>query len=600
MWHWHCVQLSVAVLCIFIAVEKFTMEKTIIQRLELKFRDAFRCLGIADSFPVVLVPSSKNIFGDYQVNGAMAAAKNLGRNPREVAAEVVSFVSHDAAIAKLEIAGPGFINITLADTFISSALRLDNILRVPRERKLTVVVDYSSPNLAKEMHVGHLRSTIIGDVLVRLHEFLGNKVIRRNHVGDWGTQFGMLLAYFMELQQTGQEISWELKNLEEFYRKAKIRFDQDEAFATTARKFVTKLQAKDSTMMQLWRQFVQISLSHCQEVYERLQIKLEPNDAVGESFYNNSLPGVVMELTQRGIAVDDGGTKCIFFTPEELEAHVTTPFIIQKQDGGYLYATTDLAAVYDRIHNLNADLLLYVIDSRQSLHIRQLFATVRRAGWVKGSTAMVHVAFGTMLGNDNKPFKTRSGDTIKLTSLIDAAVAKAKKIVHQRHPDWSSERSDALAEILGIAAIKYADLSKNRIGDYVFNLDQMLAFEGNTAPYLLYAYVRIQSLFSKHGLAMQSHGTQEITLDSTVERALALHLLRFADMLLQTAKENFPHYICNYLYELAVMFMHFYETCPIMHGDAAIRDSRLGLAALVAQVLATGFSLLGIVITDSM
>jgi arginyl-tRNA synthetase len=451
------------------------------------------------------------------------------------------------------------------------------------------------------MHVGHLRSTIIGDVLVRLHEFLGNQVIRRNHVGDWGTQFGMLLAYLEELQHDKQELSWELKNLEDFYRKAKLRFDQDLLFASRAREYVTKLQAEDSELITLWQQFVQISMSHCQEIYERLQVTLVPADAVGESFYNNLLPTMVETLMQRGVAINNDGAKCVFFAPGELATESAAPFIIQKQDGGYLYSTTDIAAAYERVHHLHADLLLYVIDSRQSLHMQQLFAAVKKAQLVKSTTVMEHIAFGTMLDQNNRPFKTRSGDTIKLTALIDAAVAKAMEIISQRNPEWEHHRKETLAEILGIAAIKYADLSKNRLSDYIFNLDQMLAFDGNTAPYLLYAYVRIHSLFGKcNGLSPTEYKCGKITIGNTKERNLALHLSKFTDVILQATAESYPHYLCSYAYELAVAFMNFYESCPIMQEDTAVRESRLSLASLVALVLRTVFDLLGIPVTDRM
>lgn len=577
------------------------MKQTTSQLLEHNFRAAFRRADIPDTFPIALVASSKPMFGDYQVNGVMAAAKNLDINPRDLASRIVSHISIDEVIAKLEVAGPGFINITLANGYLSSILNADHLLSTPPRNPLTVVVDYSSPNLAKEMHVGHLRSTIIGDVLVRLHEFLGDRVIRRNHVGDWGTQFGMLLAYLEELQHDRRELLWELKNLEDFYRGAKLRFDDDPLFANRARAYVTKLQAEDPEIIELWRQFVQISMSHCQEVYERLQVKLVPADAVGESFYNNLLPTMVETLMQCGVAVNNDGAKCVFFTPGELTTESTAPFIIQKQDGGYLYATTDIAAAYERVHHLHADLLLYVIDSRQSLHLQQLFATVKKAHLVQPTTVMEHIAFGTMLDQNNRPFKTRSGDTVKLTTLIDTAVAKAMEIISQRHPDWEYHRKEILAEILAVAAIKYADLSKNRLSDYVFNLDQMLALDGNTAPYLLYAYVRIYSLFGKYnGLSPMEYQCGKITISNTKERNLALHLSKFTDVILQSTIESYPHYLCNYAYELAVAFMHFYESCPIMQEDTAVRESRLSLASLVALVLKTVFDLLGIPATDRM
>jgi len=576
------------------------MQITISGLLEQRFRAAFDKLGFAPSFPVVLKESNRLEFGDYQVNGLMGIAKELKVDARKLAAQIILHVDLKDIVTKLEVAGPGFINITLSNEYLNQVLT-ENLLNVTADKLHKIVVDYSSPNLAKEMHVGHLRSTIIGDVLVRLYEFLGHKVIRRNHVGDWGTQFGMLVAYLLETRHDKEDIALELSDLEGFYRKAKIRFDEDKVFAEHARECVVKLQSGNAEIIDLWKRFVEVSLRHCQKIYDRLHAKLTPEDAVGESAYNDLLPIVVSDLVSKGVAVDSNGAKCVFFTPDELKTSDETPFIIQKQDGAYLYPTTDIAAVYDRIKNLHADYLVYVIDARQSLHLKQLFATVKKAGLIRPETIMEHVAFGTMLGEDNKPFKTRSGGTIKLMALIDEAVMRATTIVRNRNPEWEEDKVNKLAEVLGVAAMKYADLSKNRVCDYVFNFDQMLAFEGNTAPYMLYAYVRISSIFKKANLVIEDYLDKKITITESDEHNLALHLIRFADRLLQAAKENYPHYICGYIYDLAVLFMRFYETCPIIKATSQdVHTSRLVLAALTAKVLKVSLDLLGIEVVEQM
>ncbi len=573
---------------------------TIAKLLEQRFMVAFNKLGFAASFPVVLKESTRPEFGDYQVNGVMAVAKALKLNPREVAAKVIAEVDVEGIASKLEVAGPGFINITLSNEYLNLALT-GNLLQVTVEKPQRVVIDYSSPNLAKEMHVGHLRSTIIGDALVRLYEFLGHTVIRRNHVGDWGTQFGMLVAFLLETKRDHSDLTLELGDLEEFYRKAKIRFDEDVQFAEKARNCVVKLQSGDVKILALWRQFVAVSLKHCQEIYDRLHTKLIPEDAVGESAYNELLPTVVSSLIAKKVAVDSEGAKCVFFTAAELKTSEEAPFIIQKQDGAYLYATTDIAAVYERMQNLRAHHLIYVIDARQSLHLKQLFATVKKAGITKQDTILEHVAFGTMLGEDNKPFKTRTGGTIKLMALIDEAVVRATAIVRARNPQWSEDKIIKLAEVLGVAAIKYADLAKNRISDYVFSFDQMLMFEGNTAPYMLYAYVRVISIFKKAHLVLDDCLAKKIIISEIPEHNLALHLVRFPDRLLAAANENYPHYICSYIYDLAVLFMRFYESCPIIQAPSQeLQISRLALAAFTAKVLKISLDLLGIAVVDEM
>ena len=576
------------------------MQTTLFQTLEHIFRQAFNQLGIPETTPIVLQESGKPEFGDYQVNGAMAAAKQLKINPRELATKLVESVDCGNVIEKLEIAGPGFINVKIRNDFLAATL--SNALDVKGEQVDTIVVDYSAPNLAKEMHVGHLRSTVIGDALVRIFEYLGHTVIRRNHVGDWGTQFGMLTAYLVEIKQDKNEVAIELGDLENFYRKAKIRFDEDEDFANRAREYVVRLQSGDEEVLALWKQFVEISLGHCQKIYDLLNTKLTPNDVVGESFYNDLLANMVKLLVDQGLAIESDGAKCVFFADGELGGKEETPFIIQKKDGGYLYATTDIAAVYDRVQRLNPNRLVYVIDSRQSLHMKQLAIVAKKAKLANIDTLMEHAAFGTMMGEDGKPFKTRSGETVKLIELIDEAVERAQEMVKQRNPEWSETEINQLAQTLAISSIKYADLSKNRLSDYVFSFDKMLSFEGNTAPYLLYAYTRIVSIFKKAELNVADFETKSIIINEIAEHNLALHIAKFADKLQQTAKDNYPHYLCAYIYELAGLFMKFYESCPILKSDVAedVKNSRLALSALTAKTLHTSLGLLGIPVVDRM
>ncbi len=569
-----------------------------VEQLESIFRVAFRSMGIADAESINLQESTRVEFGDYQVNGVMKLAKNLKINPRVLAQQIIDLVDPGVVISQLEVAGPGFINITLNPQFLVDYLN-GGIVQIKPQEQL-VVIDYSAPNLAKEMHVGHLRSTVIGDALVRIYEYLGNRVIRRNHVGDWGTQFGMLTAYLMEVSHNSNA-DLELHDLEVFYQKAKLRFDADPNFAQRSREYVVRLQSGDTEVLTLWRKFVTISLSHCQEICERLGTKLTLADAVGESSYNDLLAPLLKRLVASGIAKVSAGAVCVFFEPQDLGFKEETPFILQKKDGGYLYAATDVAALYDRVHNLQAQRLVYVIDARQSLHLQQLFALAKKSGLANPDTVLQHAAFGTMMGTDGKPFKTRSGGTVKLLNLIDEAQLRARDMVAERHPEWNVEEINALGDVIAIAALKYADLAKNRSSDYVFSFDKMLAFEGNTAPYLLYAYTRINSIFIKAGLTISNFYGLEIGVSTPEEHGLAVHLARFAERLLQTAKENYPHYLCGYAYDLAGLFMKFYEACPILNAnDATLRDKRLALAALTAKTLQISLGLLGIPIVERM
>ena len=613
---------------------------------------AFAAAGIAGN-PVVLQPAKNADFGDFQINGVMGAAKKAKQNPRELAQKVADALAGNAVVESAEVAGPGFINLRLNAAFLAQnieAALLDGRLNVRQAAEpQTVVIDYSSPNLAKEMHVGHLRSSIIGDSLNRVLSYLGHKVIAQNHVGDWGTQFGMLVAYMVAQQQENAE--FELADLEQFYRNAKIRFDEDEAFADTAREYVVKLQGGDEAVLALWRQFVDVSLQHAQAVYDTLGLKLTPDDVAGESKYNDDLQTVVDDLSAKGLAVDDAGAKVVFLDEFKNQDGEPAAFIVQKQGGGFLYASTDLACVRYRVGRLNADRLLYVVDTRQKLHFEQLFTTSRKAGYLPENVSAEFIGFGTMMGKDGKPFKTRSGDTVKLVDLLDEAVDRARKLIAERNKpnsfeviykdleeqkskktaddyrtltkdfklevgEWEIEEGsptlrtaikrkkisdnydieareniEEIARVVGIGAVKYADLSKNRSSDYVFDWESMLSFEGNTAPYLQYAYTRVQSVMRRAGEWNQQAA---VVLDAPLEKQLAVELLKFEDVLQNAADTAYPHYLAAYLYQVATLFSRFYEACPILKAEGAARNSRLQLAKLTGDTLKQGLELLGI------
>lgn len=568
------------------------------QILSGSIQQAFDRCDLSDE-PIHLQPASKPEFGDYQINGIMAAAKKRKLNPRELAQKVVEQLQFDGVAQKLEVAGPGFINIHLDPAFISKhalfALH-DDHLGVEKQEQQIVPIDYSSPNLAKEMHVGHLRSSIIGDAINRILTFLGHKVIPQNHVGDWGTQFGMLTAYLVEVQKTG-ETSMELSDLEEFYRKAKVRFDEDEAFADKARDYVVRLQHGDEKVLNLWKQLVAVSLAHCQAVYDKLGLLLTPDDVMGESAYNDDLQPVVDELLEKKIAVDDNGAKVVFLDEIKLDDDRPTPFIVQKKDGAFLYATTDLACIRYRVRKLHANRIIYVVDARQSLHFQELFLTAHKAEFAPQQVVLEHIAFGTMMGKDNRPFKTRDGGTIKLINLLDEAVERAARLVAEKNPELSDAEVAKIAHAVGIASVKYADLSKNRLSDYIFDWDAMMSFDGNTAPYLQYAYSRIQSIFRK---AQTFDHNAPIAAAEPTEKQLAVALLQFEDMINEVAQNCFTHHLANYLYNLATLFSRFYESCPILKAEGLVRDNRLQLAALAAKTLKTGMDLLGLQVLDAM
>ncbi len=546
--------------------------------------------------PAIQVENTKDkSHGDFASNIALMLAKPAGLKPRELAEKLIAALPADPAVSKVEIAGPGFLNFFQNRDAL--AQRLEAALADPHlaVRKAgaaqRVVVDLSSPNLAKEMHVGHLRSTIIGDAVARALEFLGDTVIRQNHVGDWGTQFGMLLAY---LQDQPVECETDLGDLEQFYRAAKKRFDESAGFADRARGLVVKLQAGDPECLRLWQRFNEISLAHCQKVYDRLGVKLGPADVRGESAYNADLAQIVADLEARGLLSESDGAQCVFMNEYQNAEGKPLPVIVQKADGGYLYATTDLAAMRYRSQTLKADRVLYFVDQRQALHFQMAFEVARRAGFVHEGMDLEHMGFGTMNGADGRPFKTRDGGTVKLIDLLDEAELRAYALVKGKNPELDEAELRRIARAVGIGAVKYADLSKHRTSDYSFNFELMLSFEGNTAPYLLYAYTRVASIFRKLGKEIGEIGGQ-IDLQAEQEQALAAKLAQFAEVVNAVAAKGTPHVLCSYLYELAGLFSSFYEHCPILAAeDEAVQHSRLRLAALTGRTLKQGLELLGL------
>ncbi|MGU3523260.1 arginine--tRNA ligase [Enterobacteriaceae bacterium C23F] len=547
--------------------------------------------------------SAKVQFGDYQANGMMAVAKKLGMAPRQLAEQVLTHLDLSGIASKVEIAGPGFINIFLDPAFlaqgVSEALKSDR-LGVAKPETQTIVIDYSAPNVAKEMHVGHLRSTIIGDAAVRTQEFLGHKVIRANHVGDWGTQFGMLIAY-LEKQQQDNAGEMALADLEGFYRDAKKHYDEDEVFAERARNYVVKLQGGDAYFLEMWRKLVDITMKQNQITYDRLNVTLTRDDVMGESLYNPMLPGIVADLKAKGLAVESEGATVVFLDEYKNKDGDPMGVIIQKKDGGYLYTTTDIACAKYRYENLHADRVLYYIDSRQHQHLMQAWTIVRKAGYVPDSVPLEHHMFGMMLGKDGKPFKTRAGGTVKLADLLDEALERARKLVAEKNPDMPADELEKLANTVGIGAVKYADLSKNRTTDYVFDWDNMLAFEGNTAPYMQYAYTRVLSVFRKAELDESAIINANVVINEDREAQLAARLLQFEETLNVVAREGTPHVMCAYLYDLAGLFSGFYEHCPILSAESEeVRNSRLKLALLTAKTLKLGLDTLGIETVERM
>ena len=551
-----------------------------------------------DSDPV-LRRSAQDRFGDYQANAAMALGKTAGRPPREVAEAIVGQLVTDGVLARAEVAGPGFVNLTLDDSYLArevAASAADPRLGVRQTAQpVSYVVDYGGANVAKELLVHHMRSAVIGDAVVRVLEHLGHRVVRQDHLGDWGRQFGMLIEHLIDLGWTASTTADRtISDLNVLYQEAQAKFDAGGEFADRARRRVVLLQSGDAETVALWRALVDESERHFRVVYGRLGLTLGPEDVRPESFYNDMLDPLVAELEAKGLARTDDGALCTFpagFTNREGQP---LPMIVRNSEGAYVYAATDLAAVRYSVETLGGQELVYFVDARQSQHFAMVFATSREAGWLPEGTRAEHAAFGMMVGTDGKPFKTRSGDTVKLVDLLDEAVSRAEAVVAEKNPDLAPEERAAVAEAVGIGSLKYNDLSNDRVRDYVFDFDRMLAREGNTAPYLQYAHARICSILRRAEVDSSSPVEGEVVLGEPAERALALALLGFEPAVLSVAEGYAPHRLCTYLFELASTFTTFYEACPVLRAGEPVRASRLVLCRMTASVLATGLGLLGI------
>jgi len=536
---------------------------------------------------------------DAQVNGSLALAKAMGLTPREVALKVLEVVDLKDICSDAQVAGPGFINLTFKNEFLARELMASSTGKKLGVRSATkprkVLIDYSAPNVAKEMHVGHLRSTVIGDALVRMLTYVGNEVVRENHVGDWGTPFGMLIEHLVDLGETHAAEELSVGDLDSFYRSARKKFDESEAFQTRARTRVVALQSGDAETLRLWKLLVAESNRYFQKIYHTLGVLLEPTDVMGESAYNELLPQVTTRLGALGMMTKSDGADVVFpegFTNRENQP---LPLIIRKTDGGYNYATSDLACVIDRVERIDAELLLYVVGAPQAQHLQMIAAVATQAGWLKAPREMVHVSFGNVLGADKKMLKTRSGDTVKLDALLTEAVERAAKAVAEKNPDLTAEAQAEIARIVGIGAVKYADLSTDRIKDYTFDWDRMLSFDGNTSPYLQYAHARICSIFRRANVERASVRNFEPTISHVAERELAMKVLQFDSALWDTLDKYSPHRLCTYLYDLATSFSSFYEQCPVLKAENENeKNSRLMLCDLTARVMQAGLEVLGI------
>ena len=542
---------------------------------------------------------------DYQANGILALAKKAKANPRELAAQVVDKVPTGDVIKDIEVSGPGFLNITVTDKAITENLAAraadpEGRLGVPyAENPGTTVIDYAQPNVAKEMHVGHLRSAVIGACVVKLLEFTGESVVRRHHIGDWGTQFGMLIQYLdehpHELDHKESQVSGEeaMSNLDRLYKAARRLFDSDEEFKTRARRRVVDLQAGDPRTLAMWQKFVDESKIYFFSVFEKLDMEVRDPDIVGESGYNDMLAETCRLLEESGVAVRSEGALCVFFDDVKGPDGKPVPLIVQKSDGGYGYAATDLSAIRDRVFSLKADSIVYVVDARQSLHFKMVFDTARRAGWLNGDVKAFQLAFGTVLGKDGKPFKTREGETVRLVDLLDEAIDRASAVVREKAQDLSEEEIAERGAQVGIGAVKYADLSTSASRDYKFDLDQMVSLNGDTSVYLQYAYARIQSILRKAGeVGPAPHPELELT---DAERALGLHVDQFAQTAAEAAKEYAPHKLAAYLYQLSSLYTSFYDKCPVLKAETPKQvENRLFLCDITARTLHQGMTLLGI------
>ena len=562
--------------------------------------------------PAIVKPTQDAKFGDYQANGIMSLAKQLKTNPRQLAEQVLTHLDLSDMCESPEIAGPGFINLRLKPDWLAAQLTqaigdperlgVDALAYAP-----TTVIDFSGPNLAKEMHVGHLRSTIIGDALARVLGFAcadAAKIIRQNHVGDWGLPFGMLVAYLREWnpQAVSDPQKIHIADLEEFYRAAKQRFDTDEQFKSQAYKETVALHDHNPETLKAWEYVVAESRAHCHAAYEQLNVNLTCEHERGESSYSDQLAGVIAALTDAGLLTESQGAQCVFLDGFKAKDGEPLPLIVQKGDGAYLYATTDLAAIRYRTEQLQARRIIYVTDARQKLHFQMIFACARAAGWADENVQLEHVPFGSVLGEDNRPFKTRSGENVKLKDLLNEAEQRARGVVEQKNPRLTDQQKAEIAHAVGIGAVKYADLSNNLVSDYVFGWDKMLAMEGNTAPYLQYAYARIRSIFRKGGIDLAGLLGQEHPLQLTEpdELTLAKLLLRYGEVIESVVRDLRPHLLTTYLFELAQSFSSFYANCPVLKAGGAAKSSRLLLCHHTVGVLAHALGLLGIQTIEQM
>jgi arginyl-tRNA synthetase len=565
-------------------------------------------------------PATDPKFGDYQVNGVMPLAKKIKTNPRKFAEEVKAKLNLDDICEEPEIAGPGFINLRLKPDFVAKALFEINTdpahLGIEKTaHPKTIVVDFSGPNIAKQMHVGHLRSTIIGDCICRLLEFEGHEVKRQNHIGDWGLQMGMLLAISSEfLNRTGGKASHQLyvpsittlEELEKKYKEASKRYETDSLFEQKAKQYTFQLQKHEIMAREQWRIFKKLTLNACNEIYQILAVRLTDNDICGESFYADKLANVVAELKKKGLAVESEGAVCVFPPGFKDKDGKPLPVIIQKSDGAFLYATTDLAAIRYRVNELKADKIIYVTDSRQKLHFEMVFTVARMAGWVRDNVDLVHVTFGSVLGENGQPLKTRSGENVKLKELLDEAVQRARKVVEEKNPELTDNEKNEIAQAVGVGAVKYADFSNNRTSDYIFSFNKMLAMEGNTSPYMQYAYARVKSIGRKaqeRGIdaEMELRGIKKINLTDPAELDLAKHLVRYGEAVEAAVADYRPNYLTAYLYELAQKFSVFYTNCPVLDAEPDKRPTRLLLCDLTAKIINHGLSeLLGIEVVEQM
>ena len=564
--------------------------------LAARLQAAFDAVAGRTGVDPVIRPSEH---ADAQANGALALAKELGRSPRDVAQAVLEACGGLSGVcSSIEVAGPGFLNLVLDNSFLAgelSTVATDERLGVGVVAPRKVIIDYSAPNVAKEMHVGHLRTTVIGDALVRLMEHLGHEVIRENHIGDWGTPFGMLIEHLLDLGETQAADHLSLGDLDGFYKQARAKFDADDVFKDRARARVVLLQSGDTETRRLWKLLVDLSTKHFNAVYSLLGILLTDDDLMGESAYNDLLPQVITRLDALGLLRQSDGADVVFPPGYTNRDGDPLPLIVQKGQGGFNYATSDLACVIDRVERIGADLLLYVVGAPQAQHLSMVFDVARMAGWLKDPVEAVHVSFGSVLGSDRKMLKSRSGDPLKFIDLVTEAVARADEAIAAKNPELPADERARVARMVGIGAVKYADLSTDRVRDYVFDWERMLSFDGNTAPYLQYAHARICSIFRRAGIDRASVASTTLSVVEPQERDLALKILGFESAILDTLERYSPHRLCTYLYELATTFTAFYEHCPVLKADDdAIRASRLALCDLTARVMNRGLGLLGI------